>query len=54
MSEPSDAAALVPSLLASAGIVPSDEELALFRMMYPLLRQKADRIYELDLGDEPL
>jgi hypothetical protein len=44
---------LVRALFASAGITPSDEELAVFVLMYPLLRQKVERIYELDLADRP-
>jgi hypothetical protein len=48
-----DPAALVGNLFASAGITPSDDELALFAAMYPLLRGMADRIYELDLGAQP-
>jgi hypothetical protein len=42
---------VVHRLFASAGITPTDEELALFVAMYPMLRAKADRIYELDLGE---
>lgn len=49
---PDDDEALVRSLFASVGLSPPEEELPLFVLMYPLLRQKADRIYELDLGDE--
>jgi len=44
---------LVRALLAGAGVTPSEEEMAVFVMMYPILRQKADRLYELDLGDRP-
>ena len=39
--------------LEEAGITPNPDELALFVMMYPLLRAKCDRVYELDLGDRP-
>lgn len=48
-----DPATLVQSLFAAAGIAPTEEELALFAMMYPLLRSRADRIYELDLAEQP-
>ena len=47
-----DTEALVRSLFASAGIEPSPEEMQLFIVMQPILRAMADRIYELDLGDE--
>ena len=47
-----DDEALVRSLFTTAGLSPPEEEMALFVMMYPMLRQKADRIYELELGDE--
>ena len=49
----SDVEALVRSRLAEAHFPAKPHELALFVMMYPLLRAKADRIYELDLGDQP-
>jgi hypothetical protein len=49
--EQGDPASVVKALLAAAGITTTDDELVLFGMMYPLLRHKADRIYELDLGD---
>ena len=49
----SDVEALVRSRLAEAHFPAKPDELALFVMMYPLLRAKADRIYELDLGDQP-
>jgi len=49
----SDVEALVRSRLAEAHISAGPEDLALFVMMYPLLRAKVDRIYELDLGDAP-
>lgn len=48
-----DQEALVRALFAGAGIAPSEEEMAMFVMMYPVLRQKADRLYELDLADRP-
>jgi hypothetical protein len=48
-----DVEAVVRSRLAEAQISVGPDELSLFVMMYPLLRAKADRIYELDLGDEP-
>ncbi len=50
---PSDIEALVRSRLAEAEIHAAPEEIALFVMMYPLLRAKADRLYELDLADQP-
>jgi len=49
----SDVEALVRSRLAEAQIPAGPEDMALFVAMYPLLRAKADRIYELDLGDAP-
>ena len=49
----SDVEAVVRSTLAAAGIPATPDEVALFVMMYPLLRAKADRVYELDLGDQP-
>ena len=48
-----DVEALVRSRLAEAHISPTPDELVLFVTMYPLLRAKVDRIYELDLGDQP-
>ncbi len=45
--------AVVRSALAEAHIPATPDEVALFVMMYPLLRGKADRLYELDLGDQP-
>lgn len=44
---------LVRTLFAANGITPSEEEMALFVAMYPILRMKADRLYELDLADQP-
>lgn len=52
-TEAADVEALVRSRLAEAHIPATPEEVALFVMMYPLLRAKADRVYELDLGDQP-
>jgi hypothetical protein len=49
----SDVEALVRSRLAEAHFPATADEMALFVMMYPLLRAKADRVYELDLGDQP-
>ena len=49
----SDVEAVVRSRLAESHISPTPEELALFVMMYPPLRSKVDRVYELDLGDQP-
>ena len=48
-----DVEAVVRSALAEAHIPAAPDEVALFVMMYPLLRAKADRMYELDLGDRP-
>ena len=48
-----DVEAFVRSRLAEAGITPHPDEIALFVMMYPLLRAKVDRVYELDLEDRP-
>ena len=59
MSEPAsnpgaaDVEQVVRSTLAEAHIPAAPDEVALFVMMYPLLRAKADRMYELDLGDQP-
>ena len=50
---PSGVEATVRSKLAEAHIPATPDEVALFVMMYPLLRAKADRMYELDLGDQP-
>ena len=44
---------VVRATLAAAHIPAAPDEVALFVMMYPLLRAKADRMYELDLGDQP-
>jgi hypothetical protein len=44
---------IVRARLEEAGISPNPDEMALFVMMYPLLRAKVDRIYEVDLGDRP-
>ena len=49
----SDIEALVRSRLAEAEIHVAPEEFALFVMMYPLQRAKADRVFELDLEDQP-
>ena len=49
---PDDDEVVVRNLFATAWLSPPEDEMALFVMMYPLLRQKADRIYELELGDE--
>jgi hypothetical protein len=49
----SDVEALVRSRLAEAHFPATADEMALFVMMYPFLRAKADRVYELDLGDQP-
>ena len=48
-----DVESVVRSRLAEAHFPATPDELALFVMMYPLLRAKADRVYELDLGDQP-
>ena len=48
-----DIEAVGRSRLAEAHIPAAPEEVALFVMMYPLLRAKADRVYQLDLADEP-
>jgi len=40
-------------LLATAGLQPSPEELAFFKIMYPVLRVKADVVHSLDLGYQP-
>jgi hypothetical protein len=48
-----DPEVIVRGLLSGAGITPSEEEFAAFVFIYPLLRAKADRVYELDLGDRP-
>jgi hypothetical protein len=55
MSEPgaSETEQVVRSTLAEAHIPAAPDEVALFVMMYPILRTKADRMYELDLGDQP-
>jgi hypothetical protein len=50
---PSGVEATVRSTLAEAHIPATPDEIALFVMMYPLLRAKADRMYEIDLGDQP-
>jgi len=39
-------------LLAAAGLNPSDEELIVFEMMYPLLRARADVVYTVAQGYE--
>jgi hypothetical protein len=52
-SQASDVEALVRSRLAEAHFPARPDEVALFVMMYPLLRAKADRVFELDLGDQP-
>jgi len=48
-----DVERVVRSTLADAHIPATPDEVALFVMMYPLLRAKADRMYELDLGHQP-
>jgi hypothetical protein len=49
----SDVEVLVRSRLAEAHFPATPDEVALFVMMYPFLRAKADRVYDLDLGDQP-
>jgi hypothetical protein len=49
----SDVEAVVRSRFAEAHFPATPDELALFLMIYPLLRAKADRVYDLDLGDQP-
>jgi len=44
---------LVRQLLAASGLTPSEEEVRQLVAMYPILRMKADRLYELDLADQP-
>jgi hypothetical protein len=39
-------------LLAAAGLTPSEEELVVFEMMYPLLRARADAVYTVAQGYE--
>jgi hypothetical protein len=51
VTEPVDDRATVERLLQAAGLTPSEEETAMFVAMYPMLRAKAARIYELDLGE---
>jgi hypothetical protein len=52
-SDPSPESDRAAELLAAAGLHPSPEELALFTMMYPMLRAKADVVHSLDLGYQP-
>jgi hypothetical protein len=49
MSEPS----IVDQLLAAAGITPSEEELAFFRLLYPVLRARLAAVENFELGDGP-
>jgi len=51
--EPSAESDRAAELLASAGLQPSPEELAFLKMMYPVLRVKADVVHDLDLGYQP-
>ncbi len=48
MAQARDAEVTVRALLEAAGIPASDEELAKFVEMYPVLREAVDRLY----GDE--
>jgi hypothetical protein len=48
VTEPS----IVDQLLAAAGITPSEEELAFFRLLYPVLRARLAAIETFDLGDD--
>lgn len=51
MSEPEPT--IVDLILAGAGLTPGAEELAVFRVLYPILRARADSIYAVELGDAP-
>jgi hypothetical protein len=46
-------AEVVRTLLAAAGITPSDEDIDLLGKAYPGLRRQVDRLYEVDTGDLP-
>jgi hypothetical protein len=43
----------VDIVLESLGLRPGPEEIVLFNALYPVLRQRADLIYSVDLGDAP-
>ncbi len=51
MTEPAHDRMLVEQLLRGAALSPTDEETELFVAMYPMLRAKADRIYEIEPGE---
>ncbi|MPY95037.1 MAG: hypothetical protein GEV08_18850 [Acidimicrobiia bacterium] len=46
-----DDTALVAGMLASAGVQPSEEELATLGRLHPALRRQVDRLYAVDVGD---
>ncbi len=52
-TEPSgDTATVVGALLDAAGLTVSDDELAGFVRMYPILRGQADALYRADMEPE--
>ncbi len=53
MNEPSGDATIVDDLLAVAGIEPTEEELAFFRLLYPVLRARLAVVHQFELTDEP-
>ena len=42
----------VRTLLAAAGITPPDDDLGSLARIYPGLRRRVDRMYDIDVGDE--
>jgi hypothetical protein len=40
------------AIIVRAGLTPSPDEMALFEMMYPLLRSRADVVHDVELGYE--
>ena len=52
MSEQDDAARSVREAFAAHDLRPSDEELATYSFVGPMLRMMADQLYNVEIGEE--
>lgn len=52
VSDVSPMASRANDVLAAAGLSPADEEIMVFEMIYPILRSRADTIYQVPLGPD--
>ena len=52
MPEVTDVTALVRGLFEAQGLKPSEEEIALFVGLYPMLRAAIDMVYAVPKGEE--